>query len=31
MARLTAIRALASGTLQPHLAEELLTVLADKS
>lgn len=31
MARLTAIRALASGTLQPRLAEELLTVLADES
>lgn len=31
MARLTAIRALASGTLQPHLAEELLIVLADES
>jgi predicted short-subunit dehydrogenase-like oxidoreductase (DUF2520 family) len=31
MARLTAIRALASGTLQPQLAEELLTVLADES
>jgi predicted short-subunit dehydrogenase-like oxidoreductase (DUF2520 family) len=31
MARLTAIRALASGTLQLHLAEELLTVLADES
>ncbi len=31
MARLTAIRALASGTLQPQLAEELLIVLADES
>jgi predicted short-subunit dehydrogenase-like oxidoreductase (DUF2520 family) len=31
MARLTAIRALTSGTLQPQLAEELLTVLADES
>jgi predicted short-subunit dehydrogenase-like oxidoreductase (DUF2520 family) len=31
MARLTAIRALASGTLQPQLAEELLTILADES
>jgi predicted short-subunit dehydrogenase-like oxidoreductase (DUF2520 family) len=30
MARLTAIRALASGTLQPQLAEELLIVLADE-
>jgi predicted short-subunit dehydrogenase-like oxidoreductase (DUF2520 family) len=31
MARLTAIRALASGALQPQLAEELLIVLADES
>jgi hypothetical protein len=31
MARLTAIRALASGTLQSQLAEELLIVLADES
>ena len=31
MSRLTAIRALASGTLQSHLAEELLIVLADES
>jgi hypothetical protein len=31
MARLTAIRALAPGTLQPQLAEELLIVLADES
>jgi len=31
MARLTAIRALASGTLQPQLAQELLAVLADES
>lgn len=31
MARLTAIRALASGTLQPQLAEVLLSVLADES
>jgi len=31
MARLTAIRALGAGTLQPQLAEELLTVLADES
>lgn len=30
MARLTAIRALASGVLQPQLAEELLIVLADE-
>jgi predicted short-subunit dehydrogenase-like oxidoreductase (DUF2520 family) len=31
MARLTAIRALASGILQPQVAEELLIVLADES
>jgi predicted short-subunit dehydrogenase-like oxidoreductase (DUF2520 family) len=31
MARLTAIRSLASGSLQPQLAEELLIVLADES
>lgn len=31
MARLTAVRALASGVLQPNAAQNLLTVLADKS
>ncbi len=31
MARLTAVRALASGVLQPRVAEELLAVLADGS